>query len=89
MQMQTKWSMKKASQCNIPVKLKYQKCVYIKNDFHVIPIKLYMPHNTGLHKITTDIKKLCYVEVTHESMASIVKILLSAGLVSLLESDWR
>ena len=53
MQMQTKWSMKKASRCNIPVKLKYQKCVYIKNGFQVIPIELYMSHNAGLHKITT------------------------------------
>ena len=44
---------KKARQCNIPVKLKYQKCVYIKNGFQVIPIELYMSHNAGLHKITT------------------------------------
>ena len=45
--MQTKWSMKKAGQCNIPLKLKYQKCVYIKNGFQAIPIKLSMcgkPH---------------------------------------------
>ena len=73
MQMQTKWSMKKASQCNIPVKLKYQKCVYIKNGFQVIPIKLYMPHNTVLHTTTTAKKNYvcihCSVEVTHESMA--------------------
>ena len=45
--MQTIWSMKKASQCNIPLKLKYHKCVYIKNSFQAIPIKLSMcrkPH---------------------------------------------
>ena len=48
--MQTIWSMKKASQCNIPLKLKYQKCVYIKNGFQAIPIKLSMcgkPHLVG------------------------------------------